>query len=116
MANSQQFLQKVLAGLSALGEVTTRPMFGGHGVFLDARMFALIAGDTLYFKADDENRGAYDAEGMKPYGKMPYYQTPPAAMSDPARLAVLGREAVAASLRGNRKKRNSSRGKGKPGN
>lgn len=90
MANSEEFLQEVLGDLKPLGDVTTRPMFGGHGVFLDGRMFALISGDVLYFKADDENRSDFEAFGMKPYGKMPYFQTPPAAMDDPNRLEYFG--------------------------
>ena len=104
MANSVEFLQKVLGGLAPLGEVGARPMFGGHGVFLDGRMFALISRDVLYFKADPENLAEFEAAGMKPYGKMPYYQTPPAAMEDSQRLAALGSGAVAASLRSEKKK------------
>jgi len=104
MPNSEEFVQKSIEILSPLGEVTTRPMFGGHGMFLDGRMFALISKDVLYLKADDENRAEFERAGMKPYGKMPYYQTPPAAMGDPARLVGLGKGAVAAAIRGDRKK------------
>ena len=104
MANSNEFVQKAIDGLSTLGEVTTRPMFGGHGVFLDNRMFALISTDVLYFKADGENRAEFEAAGMKSYGKMPYYQVPPAAMDDPRQLENLGGGAVAAALRGDKKK------------
>lgn len=99
---------KRLTGCLPWGDVTTRPMFGGHGVFLDGRMFALIAKDVLYFKANDENRGEFEAEGMKPYGKMPSFQTPLAAMDDPSRLEIFGSGAVAAAVRGDKKK---SRGK-----
>ena len=89
MANSEEFLKKVLDDLNPLGDVTARPMFGGHGVFLDGRMFALISKDVLYFKADDENRSDFENAGMKPYGKKPYHQTPPAAMDDPERLELV---------------------------
>ncbi len=104
MANRMEFVQKIIDDLSPLGNVIVRPMFGGHGVFLDGRMFALISKDVLYFKADDENRTEFEAAGMKPYGKMPYYQAPPAAMDDPRRLEFLGRGAVAAAVRGDKKK------------
>lgn len=104
MANSKEFVRKAIDGLSALGEVTARPMFGGHGLFLDGRMFALISKDVLYFKADDENRADFTDAGMKTYGKMPYYQTPPKAMDDPRRLASFAGGAVAAAGRGGRKK------------
>ena len=104
MANSNEFVQKVLDDLHPLGDVTTRPMFGGHGVFLESRMFALISKDVLYLKADDENRAEFEAAGMKSYGKMPYYQTPPAAMKDPRHLEKLGSGAVGAAIRGDKKK------------
>ncbi|MCZ6627793.1 MAG: TfoX/Sxy family protein [SAR324 cluster bacterium] len=111
MANSKEFVQKMLDDLSPLGDVTARPMFGGHGVFLGGRMFALISKDVIYLKADDENKAEFAAAGMKPYGKMPYYQTPPAAMDDPRRLEYLGGAAVAAAVRGGKKKskKNKSR-------
>ena len=104
MANSKEFVQKMLDDLTPLGDITARPMFGGHGVFLDGRMFALIAKDVIFFKADDENRGEFEAAGMMPYGKMPYYQTPPTAMDDPRRLEKFGSGAVAAAVRSGKKK------------
>ena len=104
MANSEEFLRKVLEDLSPLGEVSAKNMFGGHGVFLDNAMFALISRDTLYFKADPENRAEFENAGMKPYGKMPYYQTPPGSMKNSGRLIDLARGAVAASRRGKKKK------------
>ena len=110
MPNSKEFVQKSLEGLSPLGDVATRPMFGGHGVFLDGKMFALISKNVLYLKADDENRADFEAAGMKPYGKMPYYQTPPAAMGDPRLLENLGSGAVAAAVRSDKKKTKGGKG------
>jgi DNA transformation protein len=43
------------------GPVTIRKMFGGYGVYHDGLMFALVADDTLYLKADDENAHYSDA-------------------------------------------------------
>ena len=46
--------QDHLAELFApLGGVVFRRMFGGVGVFRDGLMFALVADDVLYMKADD---------------------------------------------------------------
>jgi DNA transformation protein len=44
-----------------------RSMFGGVGIYDDDQFFALIAGDTLYFKADDVNRPDYEARGLEPF-------------------------------------------------
>jgi len=57
-----------------------RPMFGGWGLFDDDRMFALLAGGTLYLKADDGNRADFEERGLarlRPWPDkpmtMPYY-------------------------------------------
>ena len=71
MANSEAFVRKVVEQLSAHDEVAAKPMFGGHGLFLSGKMFALIAKDVLYFKADEENRAEFENAGMGSYGKMP---------------------------------------------
>ena len=42
-------------------------MFSGAGIYCDGIIFALVLGDTLYFKVDDGNRAAYEAEGLEPF-------------------------------------------------
>ena len=44
-----------------------RRMFGGLGVFRDDLMFALVADDVLYFKADATTIPAFEAEGSGPF-------------------------------------------------
>jgi len=39
--------------------VYARPMFGGYGVYRDETMFAIIADERLYFKADGSNKSSY---------------------------------------------------------
>ena len=34
--------------LSGLGEVTSRPMFGGHGLYWRETIFGIVFGDRLY--------------------------------------------------------------------
>ena len=60
--------QDHLAELFApLGNVVFRKMFGGLGIFKDGLMFALVAEDALYMKADDATIPAYAAEGSGPF-------------------------------------------------
>ena len=74
---------EVADALSGLGEVTWRKMFGGAGVFIDDRMFALIDSDArLYLKADDSNRGRYESAGAERHGRMPYFAAPEAILED----------------------------------
>jgi len=46
-----------------VGGVSFRKMFGGIGIFREGLMFALVADDTLYLKADDTTSVDFKAEG-----------------------------------------------------
>jgi DNA transformation protein and related proteins len=103
MAVTADFLRYVLDQLAGLGRVTPRRMFGGVGLYHDERFFGLIAGDTLYFKVNDSNRGDYEARGMhrfrpfpdKPYWSMTYYELPADALEDADECAAWARKSVA---------------------
>lgn len=63
--------------LSELGDVTTKKMFGGYGVFIDTKMFALIdSTGALFFKCDESNEGRYLEVGADKHGRMPYREVP----------------------------------------
>jgi DNA transformation protein len=106
MAGSE-FVSYVVESLQPLGPVSARRMFGGHGIYLDGVMFALIASDQLYLKVDDANRAAYEAAGLEPFtytGKgapirMSYHEAPGEGFDDPEVLCAWAREAYAAALR-----------------
>src|ERR1700722_12412092 len=103
MAVTADFLRYVLDQLAGLGRVIPRRMFGGVGLYHEERFFGLIAGDTLYLKVNDSNRGDYEARGMrrfrpfpdKPYWSMTYYELPADALEDPDEGAAWARKSVA---------------------
>ncbi|MBK7899896.1 MAG: TfoX/Sxy family protein [Azonexus sp.] len=115
---SREFAAYVVELLEPLGAVSARRMFGGYGLYREGLMFALIADDTLYVKADAENRGEYEKRAMPPFlytrqGKtitIAYHAVPPEALDDRTDLLALARLGFAAALRG----RKSVAGK-KPG-
>ena len=95
----QEFLKDQLAGF---GPVTIRRIFGGAGVYADSVMFALIADDTLYLKADGTTVPAFEAEGMRAFtytskGRKPIamscWEVPPRLLEDPDELAEWARAA-----------------------
>ena len=64
MADQSEFMKNVLEILAPLGDVTTKRMFGGYGIFLDAKMFALVnKAEELYLKAGDQNRQSFVDRG-----------------------------------------------------
>ena len=52
-ARIAMYLDYVLEQLGELGPVTSRAMFGGHGLYLGDHFFAIVYRDRLYFKTDD---------------------------------------------------------------
>jgi len=88
-------------------------MFGGWGLYHEGVFFALIAADTLYFKADDGNAAHFDAAGLPPFvyesrlGErivMSYRQAPPEALESPAEMQTWARLGYGAALRAVRAK------------
>jgi DNA transformation protein and related proteins len=110
---SNEFVELVLENLRAFGPVTTRRMFGGWGIYRDRVFFALIAGDTLYFKSDDENRAQFERASPGPFtfekkGERivtHYYAVPEDAFEDAEVMAKWARLGYAAALRAARKRR-----------
>lgn len=105
-ATGGRFVDHVADLLAPLG-ATVRRMFGGHGLFLDGLMFALVADDRLYFKADDENRALFEDAGSEPFtylrrGKpasLSYFSAPDDALEDREVLLHWAGHGIAAARR-----------------
>jgi DNA transformation protein len=91
-----------MADLAALGEISTRPMFGGHGVYSRDAIFGIVFRGRLYFKVDEGSKGDYLARGMGPFRPnerqtlKSYYEVPPEVLDDPEALLIWAREAIRA--------------------
>jgi len=103
VASSADFRDFVLDLLAPLGGVSARAMFGGFGLYRDGVIFALIADDTLYLKAEGPLQAEFEAANMarfrprvrgKPF-PMPYYEAPPDMLEDPDTLTSFARKALA---------------------
>ena len=96
---SREFADYLVELLAPLGPVTAKRMFGGFGLYLDGLMFAIIVDDSLYLKADAENRATFAARDMAPFvyerqGKpvaMAYLPTAHAAVGTPVFAEVRGK-------------------------
>lgn len=109
---SDGFIDYVMELLGPFGTVGARRMFGGHGVFLDGLMFAIVSDDTLYLKADEMNRIEFEQAGCEIFGyarkgkraTLGFYRAPEDAMESPELMLPWARSAYAAALRTNAKK------------
>lgn len=98
------FLQELL---EKWGQVTARRMFGGHGLYHEGLMFAIVMDNRLYLKADDINRPEFEAQGLAPFtypmkGKtvaLSYWSAPDAMFDDSAEAVRWARSAWDAAAR-----------------
>ncbi len=104
MSEFVDYLKEIFAGL---GSVSSRKMFGGHGIYHGGVMFGLVAHDTLYLKADKETAPEFEAKGLTQFEyskgnklvKMSYYLAPEEALENPDDAEYWARLAYAAALR-----------------
>jgi len=80
-------VEQLLDKLGPIGDVSSRKMFGGYGVFESGVMFALVnSAGVAHLKADDSNRSRFEEAGSAQHGRMPYHQIPERVLSDEALL------------------------------
>lgn len=94
--------------LATAGPVHGRRMFGGYGLYIDDVFVAIIVGETLYLKADDESRPRFEAAGGQRFEytargekrqALGFWTVPPEAMDSPALMQPWARLALEAALR-----------------
>jgi DNA transformation protein and related proteins len=107
MANTPTFVEHAADLLGLVAPVQARAMFGGHGLYAQGVMFALLDDDELFLKVDDLCRGRFEGAGCRrwvyqgPKGPMPtsYYRPPDDAHENPEAMLPWGRLALDAALR-----------------
>ena len=64
----------LLEKLAPIKSITSKRMFGGHGIFHDGKMFGMVdSKGTVFLKASDKNRILFENAGLERHSKMPYY-------------------------------------------
>lgn len=109
MSDFVDFLHEVFADF---GTISSRKMFGGHGIYHDGIMIALVADDTLYLKADATTEKLFIDYDLKPFEydkgdkkiKMSYYLAPEEIYDDPEAASYWANLAYEAAIRTKSKK------------
>jgi DNA transformation protein and related proteins len=102
-----EFVEHVLELLAPFGGVSARRMFGGCGIYRNGLMFALVADDVLYLKADGESRREFADAGSEPFSYvalrrqviLSYWRAPEEALENREAMQSWARTAFAAALR-----------------
>ena len=77
--------------LSGLKDIRSRAMFGGHGIYKEDVIFAILVDNRLYFKVDETNKKDYEKKGSKPFTyrssgrdpvSMSYWEVPAEILED----------------------------------
>jgi len=93
--------------LSSAGRVHGKRMFGGYGLYVDDIFVAIIAGETLYLKADEQTQQRFADAGCTRFeytarGKQhatSYWSVPAEAMDSAEAMTPWARLAIEAAVR-----------------
>ncbi len=108
MAKKSAFYTYIMEEIfSPFPGITSRKMFNGYGIYKEGLIFAIIADDHLYFRADE-----YSAQQFKELGcaqffyrrkgrkiLMPYYELPEYILEDKHALGNWIQKSLFASMR-----------------
>jgi len=104
MSDFIEFLHEVFAGF---GDISTRRMFGAHGIYRDGLMFGLYAQCRLYLKTDALNRQQFTDQQCEAFTfvqrgkpvKLSYWSAPEFILDDRELAAAWARSAYDAAMR-----------------
>lgn len=106
-AARNEFVEYIVELMAGWAMVSARKMFGGYGLYREGSIFALIASDQLYFKADERNQAQFESIGSSPFVyvsqtrtvQMSYWSAPDASLESAAEMSIWCQSAYAAALR-----------------
>ena len=93
-------VERIKADLRDFGEISSRPLFGGHGIYWNDVIFGILFRGRLYFKVDEESNDEYLARGMGPFRPndrqtlKSCYEVPPEVLDDQEVLLSWARQAI----------------------
>lgn len=78
-------------------EVSRRAMFGGHGIFADGIMFALVTSQgQACLRTGEGNEDDFEAYGSERFDeRMPYHTIPPNVRANPGELRAWAEKSLA---------------------
>ncbi len=73
--------------LAGIGDVTSRAMFGGYGIFASGVMFALVdSAGSAFLRTDQAGADELAGLGAERHARMPYWSVPPSVAADAGEL------------------------------
>lgn len=104
---SHAYLDRIIARLSQVAEVSYRRIFNGAGIYYRGVQFAIVVNERLYFRADEHSRPLYQQKGMAAFQprvavniESCFFQLPDEVLDQPAELKHWLRIAIEAAQTG----------------
>ena len=106
MSASKEFVSHVRELLSSIGNLSDGTFFGGHALKHSGQQFAMIMGNTLYLRVNDQTRPEYIAKGSKPFSYLArakrvevrtYFAAPEELLESKEALLAWARKAISAA-------------------
>lgn len=102
----KSILKKTLNLLGNLGDIKSRSMFGGFGIFSGNTMFALIVNNKLHLRANQKTEQEFKQAGLQPYiykkrgfpVTTKHYAIPEIWWSDPQKIIDQAKYSLKAAL------------------
>src|SRR5690242_13988195 len=95
----RSFLEYVLEQLSDARGIKVRPMFGGHGLYLNQSFFGIVHRGSFYMRTDEASRPDYVKAGSRPFNPKQkvelhrYYEVPAHVLEDSEELLAWAKRA-----------------------
>jgi DNA transformation protein and related proteins len=123
MARRSALVDYLLDQLMPLGQPRGRPMFGGHGLYLDGLFVGIVSDETVYLKADQSTQPDFERAGMQRFvyesrGRrvsLSFWQVPAEVVEDPEALCHWVSAAARVAARALAARPASKPWRGKPG-
>ena len=118
MAVTAEYLTFVTELFETLGEIRTKRMFGGAGVYCDDLFFAVVDDEQIFLKVDTDTKETFEAAGLAPFtfekkdgevAVMNYYAAPEDIYDDPGAAREWAGLALGAARRAAAKKSSKKR-------
>jgi DNA transformation protein len=106
LSASNEFVHFVRELLAPLGPLTGSQFFGGQAMKYQGRQFAMVMGNTLYFRVNDATRPEFEKRGCPAFSYAnktkrvqvrQYFAVPEALFDDPQLMLAWARQAVDAA-------------------
>lgn len=106
-----EFVENLQEVFDLFKPIDSKCMFGGYGIYHDGLMFALVADDVLYLKADKKSEKYFLDSNLPPFEyvkngktmKMSYFLAPEEIYDDPEIAKQWAVRAFEAALRSRKK-------------